>query len=165
MSPPQIVVLLVGLQRLAELFYAQRNTRRLLAAGGFEVGARHYPLVAALHAAWLLAIFLLVPSDAPVSWPLLALYGLLQIARLWVLGSLGLRWTTRIVVLPDRPLVARGPYRWVRHPNYVIVAAEIALLPAVFGAWEIALAFSLLNAGVLAWRIRVEDRALAAQRR
>jgi len=164
-SPPQIVVLLVGLQRLAELFYAQRNTRRLLAAGGFEVGARHYPLVAALHAAWLLAIFLLVPSDAPVSWPLLALYGLLQIARLWVLGSLGLRWTTRIVVLPDRPLVARGPYRWVRHPNYVIVAAEIALLPAVFGAWEIALAFSLLNAGVLAWRIRVEDRALAAQRR
>jgi len=89
----------------------------------------------------------------------------LQIARLWVLGSLGLRWTTRIVVLPDRPLVARGPYRWVRHPNYVIVAAEIALLPAVFGAWEIALAFSLLNAGVLAWRIRVEDRALAAQRR
>jgi len=164
-SPPQIVVLLVALQRLTELFYAQRNTRRLLAAGGFEVGARHYPLVAAVHAAWLLAIFLMVPSDAPVSWPLLALYGLLQIARLWVLGSLGLRWTTRIVVLPDRPLVARGPYRWVRHPNYVIVAAEIALLPAVFGAWEIALAFSLLNAGVLAWRIRVEDRALAVHRR
>lgn len=165
MSLPQVIALLVALQRLAELVYARRNTRRLLAAGGREVGAAHYPLLVALHAAWLLAIFFFVPPDAPVSWPLLALYGLLQVARLWVLASLGARWTTRVVVLPDRPLIARGPYRWLRHPNYAIVAAEIAVLPAAFGAWALALAFSLLNAGVLAWRLRVEERALAPQRR
>lgn len=165
MSLPQVIALLVALQRLAELVYARRNTRRLLAAGGREVGAAHYPLLVALHAAWLLAIFFFVPPDAPVSWPLLALYGLLQAARLWVLASLGARWTTRVVVLPDRPLIARGPYRWLRHPNYAIVAAEIAVLPAAFGAWALALAFSLLNAGVLAWRLRVEERALAPQRR
>lgn len=165
MSPPQVIALLVALQRLAELLYARRNTRRLLAAGGREVGAAHYPLLVALHAAWLLAIFFFVPPDAPVSWPLLALYGLLQAARLWVLASLGARWTTRVVVLPDRPLIACGPYRWLRHPNYAIVAAEIAVLPAAFGAWALALAFSLLNAGVLAWRLRVEERALAPLRR
>lgn len=165
MSLPQVIALLVALQRLAELIYARRNTRCLLAAGGREVGAAHYPLLVALHAAWLLAIFFFVPPDAPVSWPLLALYGLLQAARLWVLASLGARWTTRVVVLPDRPLIARGPYRWLRHPNYAIVAAEIAVLPAAFGAWALALAFSLLNAGVLAWRLRVEERALAPQRR
>jgi len=164
-SLPQVIALLVALQRLAELVYARRNTRRLLAAGGREVGAAHYPLLVALHAAWLLAIFFFVPPDAPVSWPLLALYGLLQAARLWVLASLGARWTTRVVVLPDRPLIAHGPYRWLRHPNYAIVAAEIAVLPAAFGAWALALAFSLLNAGVLAWRLRVEERALAPQRR
>lgn len=165
MSLPQIVVLLVALQRLGELLYARRNARGLLAAGGFEVGQRQYPLIVALHAAWLLALFVLVPSDAPVSWPLLGAYGLLQIARLWVMASLGERWTTRIVVLPDRPLVARGPYRWLRHPNYLIVAAEIALLPAAFGAWDLAVIFSLLNAALLAWRIRTEDRALAPLRR
>lgn len=164
MNLAQILVLLVALQRVAELVYARRNTRRLLAAGAFEVGAGHYPLVVALHAAWLLSMFLLVPPDAPVSWPLLALYGLLQIARLWTLHSLGARWTTRIVIPPDRALVTHGPYRWARHPNYMIVAAEIALLPAAFGAWALALVFSLLNAGVLAWRIRLEDRALAALR-
>jgi methyltransferase len=164
-SLPQFIALLVALQRLAELLYARRNTRRLLAAGGREVGAAHYPLLVALHAAWLLAIFFFVPPDAPVSWPLLALYGLLQAARLWVLASLGARWTTRVVVLPDRPLIARGPYRWLRHPNYAIVAAEIAVLPAAFGAWTLALAFSLLNAGVLAWRLRIEERALAPLRR
>lgn len=165
MTLPQGVVLLVALQRLAELLYARRNTRRLLAEGGYEVGAGHYPLIVALHAAWLLATFVMVPGDAPVSWPLLAVYGLLQVARLWVLASLGARWTTRLVVSPDRPLVTRGPYRWMRHPNYAVVAAEIAVLPAAFGAWQLALVFSLLNAGLLAWRMRAEERALAARRR
>lgn len=165
MTLPQGVVLLVALQRLAELLYARRNTRRLLAEGGYEVGAGHYPLIVALHAAWLLAIFVTVPGDAPVSRPLLAVYGLLQVARLWVMASLGRRWTTRLVVSPDRPLVTRGPYRWMRHPNYAIVAAEIAVLPAAFGAWQLALVFSLLNAGLLAWRMRAEERALAARRR
>lgn len=158
---PQVIVLLVAVQRVAELAYARRNSRRLLAAGGIEHGRGHYPLLVLTHAAWLAALFILVPPTATVSWPLIGVYLLLQAARIWVLASLGRFWTTRIITLPGTPLVRRGPYRWVRHPNYLIVAAEIAVLPLAFGAWQLALAFSLANAALLAWRIRVEERALA----
>ncbi len=161
----QWLVTLVAVQRLAELIYAEGNARRLRAAGAIEVGAGHYPLVVALHVAWLVAVWVLVPADAPVIWPVLALYGILQLGRAWVLLTLRGFWTTRILTIPHVPLVAHGPYRFCRHPNYVIVAAEIVTLPLAFGAWEIALAFSALNAIVLAWRIRVEDRALDARRR
>jgi alkylresorcinol/alkylpyrone synthase len=161
---PQAIVLLVAAQRLAELVYARRNARRLLAEGGVEHGAGRYPLLVLLHAAWLVALFVLVPPGAAVSWPLLALYLLLQAARLWVLASLGRFWTTRVITLPQAPLVARGPYRWLRHPNYLVVAAEIAVLPLAFGAWQLALGFSLANALVLADRIRTEERALAPRR-
>ena len=164
MSPLWLVLGLVATQRLAELIHSRRNTRRLLAEGGHEVGAGHYPLIVGLHAAWLLALLLLVPSEAPVNWPLLALFLALQAARLWVLASLGRFWTTRIVILPGAPLVRRGPYRYLRHPNYLVVAAEIAVLPLVFGAWGIALVFSLLNLVLLIQRIRVEDAALAPRR-
>ena len=161
---PQIVVLLVALQRAAELAYANRNSRRLLAAGAIEHGRRHYPLLVLLHAAWLAAVFFLVPPEAPVIWPLIAVYLLLQAARLWAVASLGRFWTTRVITLPGAPLVRRGPYRWLKHPNYLIVAAEIAVLPLAFGAWALALGFSLANAGLLAARIRVEDEALAPRR-
>jgi methyltransferase len=161
---PQIVVLLVALQRAAELVYANRNSRRLLAAGAIEHGRRHYPLLVLLHAAWLAAVFFLVPPEAPVIWPLIAVYLLLQAARLWAVASLGRFWTTRVITLPGAPLVRRGPYRWLKHPNYLIVAAEIAVLPLAFGAWALALGFSLANAGLLAARIRVEDEALAPRR-
>lgn len=164
MSAPQVVVLLVALQRLLELAYARRNARRLLAAGAIEHGAGHYPMMISLHGAWLAAIFLLVPPDAPLSWPLLGLCLLLQAARLWVIASLGPYWTTRVVTLPTAPLVRRGPYRVMRHPNYAIVAAEIAVLPLVFGAWELAVGFSLANALLLIHRIRVEEAALAPRR-
>jgi methyltransferase len=157
----QIVALLVALQRLAEMAYARRNLTRLLAAGGVEHGAGHYPLLVALHAGWLVALFVLVPAEAPAHWGLLGLYGLLQLGRLWVLASLGGRWTTRVIVLPDAPLVTRGPYRFVRHPNYLIVALEIPVLPLAFSAWQIALAFGLANLALLAQRIRIEARALA----
>ena len=156
-----MVVALVALQRLAELWVARRNTARLLARGAVEHGAGHYPLLVALHAAWLLALVLLVPGDR---WPepvLLGLFLLLQPLRLWCIGSLGGRWTTRVIVPPGEPPLRRGPYRWLSHPNYLIVATEILLLPLAFGAWGIALVFSLLNALVLAWRIRVESAALA----
>lgn len=162
---PQAIVLLVATQRLAELVYARRNARLLLAEGGVEHGAGRYPLLVLLHAAWLVALFVLVPPGAAVSWPLLALYLLLQAARLWVLASLGRFWTTRVITLPQAPLVARGPYRWLRHPNYLVVAAEIAVLPLAFGAWQLALGFSLANAALLADRIRTEERALAPRRR
>ncbi len=161
MGLAQIVTLLVALQRLAEVGYARRNARRLLAAGGVEHGAGHYPLFVALHAGWLVALFVLVPAEAPADWGLLGLYGLLQLGRLWVIASLGGRWTTRVIVVPGAPLVTRGPYRFLRHPNYLVVAFEIPVLPLAFGAWHIALAFGLANLALLAQRIRVEERALA----
>ena len=161
MGLAQIVTLLVALQRLAELGYARRNARRLLAAGGVEHGADHYPLFVLLHGTWLVALFVLVPAAAPVDWGLLGLYGLLQLGRLWAIASLGRRWTTRVIVVPGAPLVTRGPYRFLRHPNYLVVALEIPVLPLAFGAWQIALAFGLTNLALLAHRIRVESRALA----
>ncbi len=161
---PQIVVLLVAAQRLGELVVAQRNTRRLLREGGREIGARHYPLFVLLHGGWLVAMFLLVPSSAPVSLPLLAIFVVLQLLRVWIVLTLGRYWTTRIVTVPGAPLVRRGPYRFLRHPNYVVVIGEIALLPLAFGAWQIALVFSILNLALLWHRIRIEDAALAARR-
>lgn len=159
MSPVEIAVVLVALERLAELAVARRNTQRLLAAGAVEHGARHYPFVVAIHAAWLAALLLWVPGDAPVRWIFLSPFILLQFARVWVIATLGPYWTTRIIVPPGAPTVRRGPYRWLRHPNYVIVAAEIALLPLAFGAWDVALLFSLANALVLSYRIRSEEAA------
>lgn len=149
----------VTLQRLAELILSQRNTRRLLADGAREHGAAHYPLLVALHAAWLAALWYWAPGRA-VDLPLLALFALLQLGRVWVIATLGARWTTRIIVPPDAPLVRSGPYRLVNHPNYIIVALEIAVLPLVFGLVGLALLFSLLNAAILFIRIRAENRAL-----
>lgn len=158
------VVGLVALERLAELWYARRNTRALLDAGGIEVGAGHYPIMVALHAAWLIAIVATVPPDATVSLPLLALFVILQACRAWVLASLGRYWTTRVITVPGAPLVRRGPYRFLRHPNYVVVAAEIAVLPLAFDAWGLAVLFSALNGALLVWRISVEEQALAPRR-
>ena len=161
---PQVLILLVAVQRLGELVWSRRNEGRLKAAGGIEHGAGHYPLFVLLHASWLICLFLAVPSDAPVNWWLLGLFGLLQLGRVWVIASLGPYWTARVITVPERPLVARGPYRFFRHPNYLIVVGEIAVLPLAFGAWQIALAFSLANAALLAWRIRIEEAALAPPR-
>lgn len=164
MNLPQAIVLLVALQRLAELAYARRNEGRLRAAGAVEAGAGHYPLFVLVHGGWLVALFVLVPGEAPVHWGWLGLFVLLQAGRIWAIASLGPRWTTRVMVLPGAPLVRRGPYRYLRHPNYLIVAAEIAVLPLAFGAWEIAVVFAALNAALLVHRVRVEDRALAPLR-
>jgi methyltransferase len=154
-----VILALVTLQRLFELWLSNRNTRRLLAEGAREYGANHYPLIVGVHALWLATLWWLAPGR-PVDGFWLGMYVLLQVARIWVLATLGQRWTTRIIVLPEAPLVARGPYRFVNHPNYVVVVGEIAVLPLVFGLWRIALVFSLLNAAVLAIRIREENRAL-----
>lgn len=164
MTLAQWIVAAVVLQRLAELAYARRNEARLRALGAAEVGAGHYPLLVLLHAGWLLALFVAAAAASTLSWPMLGLFGGLQLGRLWVIAALGRRWTTRVLVLPDAPLVDRGPYRLCRHPNYVIVAAEIAILPMAFGAWREALVFTLLNALLLGWRIRIEDHALARRR-
>jgi methyltransferase len=158
------ILALVALQRLAELALSRRNAERLIARGGREVGRAHYPLFILLHASWLAAIAVLVPWDRQPSWPLLGAFVVLQVLRLWVIATLGPYWTTRVITLDDAPLVRRGPYRFVRHPNYWIVAAEIAVLPLAFGAWRVALVWSALNALLLAHRIRVEEAALAARR-
>jgi len=149
----------VTLQRVGELWLSNRNTRRLLASGAREYGASHYPLIVAVHALWLIGLWWLAP-DRPIDGFWLGLFVLIEIARIWVLATLGRRWTTRIIVLPNAPLVRRGPYRFVNHPNYLVVVGEIAVLPLVFGLWRIALIFTLLNAAVIAIRIREENHAL-----
>ncbi len=158
------VLIFVVVQRLAELVWSARNTRRLLARGAQEVGARHYPLFVLLHGSWLIALALTVPAETPPHWPLLGLFALLQLLRIWVVATLGPYWTTRIITLPGAPLVRHGPFRWLRHPNYAVVVGEIALLPLAFGAWQIALCWSLLNALLLWHRIRVENGALQSRR-
>ena len=154
-----IILLLVTLQRVGELWLSRRNTRRLLADGAREHAPGHYPLIVAVHVLWLGALWWLAPLR-PIDGFWLGMFVLVEIARIWVLASLGSRWTTRIIVLPEAPLVRRGPYRFFNHPNYLIVVAEIAVLPLVFGLWQVALAFTVLNAAVLAIRIRAENQAL-----
>ncbi|HEY1836537.1 MAG: isoprenylcysteine carboxylmethyltransferase family protein [Rhizomicrobium sp.] len=161
---PWVIVGLVALQRLAELIYAERNTRALLARGAVEIGRAHYPLIVVLHLAWLVAIVIAWPHPPPIDLLALAVFVVLQGLRVWVLATLGPYWTTRIITLPNAPLVKRGPYRFIRHPNYTVVIGEIAVLPLVFGEWKIALAFSILNAAVLTLRIREEERALTGRR-
>ena len=153
-----LILALVTAERLFELWLSNRNTRRLLAQGAKEYGSKHYPLIVVVHALWLAALWWLAPLR-PVDGFWLAIFVLIELARIWVLASLGPRWTTRIIIL-DEPLVRRGPYRFINHPNYAVVVAEIAVLPLVFGLWPIAVLFSLLNAAVLAVRIRQENLAL-----
>jgi methyltransferase len=154
------LILFVVAQRLVELGLAQWNTLRLRAAGGVEFGAAHYPLMVALHAFWLLGLWLF--GHARAVDPLwLAVFVGLQVGRLWVIASLGRRWTTRVIVLPGATPVVRGPYRFLRHPNYLIVALEIAVVPLALGMWGFALVFTLANAALLYYRIAIENRALA----
>jgi methyltransferase len=159
-----IILVLVALQRLAELVYAERNTAALKRRGAVEIGRAHYPLIVILHAAWLAAILLFLPASGVVNWLLLAVFIVLQLLRVWVLATLGPYWTTRIITLDAAPLVRRGPYRFVRHPNYLVVSAEILVLPLVFGEIWIAILFTVLNGLMLAWRIHQEDGALAERR-
>lgn len=154
------LVAFLAAQRLIELAIAQANMRRLRAAGGMEFGAAHYPLMVALHAAWLAGLWLL-GRDRAVDFYWLALFALLQAGRVWVIASLGRRWTTRVIVLPGRAALKRGPYRFLKHPNYLIVASEIAVVPLALGLPWFALVFTLVNAAVLALRLKVENRALA----
>jgi methyltransferase len=154
-----IILALVTLQRLGELVLARRNTRELMARGAVEIGASHYPLIVAVHALWLIALWV-YGRNQEVNLLALAGFVVLQGLRVWILASLGRRWTTRIVVLPDEPLVTSGPYRYFSHPNYAVVIGEIALLPLMLHLPMLALIFSVLNAAVLTIRIRSEARVL-----
>jgi len=157
-----VVCGLVALQRLIELRYAARNTRALLARGAVETGVAHYPFFILLHGSWLLCTATVaLATHARANWWLIGLFGILQAARIWVMATLGPYWTTRLISLPDAPLVRSGPFRFVRHPNYSIVTIEIATLPLAFGEYPVAIAFTVLNLALLAVRIREEERALA----
>jgi methyltransferase len=154
------LVAFLVVQRAVELGFAQFNTGRLRAEGGVEFGATHYPLMIALHASWLVGLWVL-GHNQPIVTFWLAVFVLLQIGRLWVIASLGRRWTTRVIVLRGAAPVARGPYRWLKHPNYLIVALEIAVVPLALGLPIFALVFSIANAALLVYRIRIENEALA----
>ena len=161
MSFAAVILALVTVQRIGELVLSRYNTGKLLARGAIEIGANHYTLVVAVHAAWLIALWAW-GRDQDVNLVALSLFVALQGFRLWILATLGPRWTTRIIVLPGEPLVASGPYRYFSHPNYAVVATEIALLPLALHLPLLALIFTALNAAVLVIRIRVEARALSA---
>jgi len=164
MSGLAVVLALVAVQRGVELAFAAANTRRLRALGAYEVDPDGYKWIVILHAGWLAAMAATIPPATTPSWPLLAIYAALQLARVWVVFSLGRRWTTRVLVLPQATLVRKGPYRLLRHPNYAVVVGEIAVLPLAFGAAAIAILFSVGNLLLILRRIRIEDAALAPQR-
>lgn len=160
MSFASIILALVTLQRIGELVLSHRNTKRLLARGAIEVGAGHYPLIVSVHTTWLAALWIW-GSRQDVNPILFMLYLALQGLRLWILATLGPRWTTRIIVLPGAPLIASGPYRYCAHPNYAVVVGEIVLLPLALGLPLLAGLFTILNFAALSIRIRAETRALA----
>ncbi len=160
-----LLLLAVGLERVAELLVARRNARWALAHGGKEFGRNHYPVMVVLHTALLVGCAAEVwalhrPFVGWLGWPMLAVAGLSQGLRWWCIATLGRRWNTRVIVLPDAALVRRGPYRWLHHPNYVAVVAEGLALPLIHGAWLTAVIFTLANALLLWLRITVENSAL-----
>ena len=161
------LIVAVGLERVAELVVSQRHLRWAMSRGGVEAGRGHYPVMVALHTGLLVGCLVEVvtldrPFVPPLGWAMLAVVVLSQALRWWCIATLGPQWNTRVVVVPGLRLVRSGPYRWLRHPNYVAVVAEGIALPLVHSAWLTAVIFTLLNAGVLTVRIRCEDRALAA---
>ncbi len=158
MTLPYAIMAFVTLQRISELVIAQSNTKALLARGATEHGRSHYPVMVAMHASWLAVLWASV-GGAPVNLPLLAVFAGLQAMRVWVLVTLGRRWTTRIIVPKDEPLITGGPFRIIRHPNYFVVICEIAVLPLMFGLVWVALVYSALNAAMLWVRIRAENAA------
>ena len=155
----------VGLERCAELVVSKRNAVWSFGRGGREYGAGHYPAMVVLHTALLVGCLVEVSvADRPflpaLGWPALAVLAAAQALRWWCIATLGHQWNTRVIVVPELPLVRSGPYRWLHHPNYVAVVAEGVALPLVHTAWVTAVLFTLLNAGVLAVRLRVETAAL-----
>lgn len=159
------VMALVGLERLAELVVARRNAAWSFANGGVEHGAGHYPFMVVLHTGFLVGCVAEValldrPWNPWIGWPALAVCVAAQVIRWWVITTLGPRWNTRVIVIPGLAPITGGPFRWLRHPNYIAVIAEGIALPLIHGAWITALTFTVLNAFLLRTRIAVEDAAL-----
>lgn len=163
-GPAQIAAILLLMQRGLEELYSKRNTKNLLAKGGREVGRDYYPVVAITHLAWIASLFFLVPVIIPIYWFFLTCFLLLQLARYWIISTLGPFWTHRIITLENAPLVTAGPYQFVRHPNYVVTILETALLPMAFGAWALSIIMTALWGSVLYYKIVLENKALLERR-
>ena len=163
MTPAVVLLAFVTAVRLAELWLARRNTAALLANGAHEVAPGHYPLIVLLHAVWLAGLWVFGWAN-PLNMGWLAMFLVLQVLRVWVLTTLGRRWTTRIIVLPGARLVTTGPYRFFLHPNYLVVIGEIASLPLCLGLAWFAVIFSVANLAVLAIRVRAETASLVGLR-
>ena len=159
-----IVLSLVIVQRLLELVVARKNEKRMLAKGAYEVGANHYPIMIALHMSFFVSLIIEVTyldlGPSPIFPWLFVLFLAVQALRVWCLASLGPFWNTKIIILPGANVVAKGPYLYIRHPNYLVVCIEIALLPLMFGAYFTAVTFTILNLLMLSVRIPTEERAL-----
>lgn len=162
-GPAQWAAIALLIQRGLEEAYSMRNTRRLVAEGAREVGRDFYPIVAVTHLGWIAAIFLLIPAAVQPIWWLLGVYLALQVVRYWVLGTIGRYWTHRVYTVPGAPMVRTGPYRLVRHPNYVVTVVETFLLPAAFGAWQLGAVFAVIWFAVLRYKAAIEDSANAAR--
>jgi methyltransferase len=161
-----LLLLVVAAERVAELVVAQRNLRWARGRGAVEAGQRHYPFMVVLHVALLVgALAEVLLLDRPfylwLAAPMLAILAAAQALRWWCIRTLGRQWNTRVVVVPGMPLVRSGPYRWLRHPNYVAVVAEGVALPLIHTAWLTAFLFTALNAALLTARIRCENKLLA----
>jgi methyltransferase len=161
-----LLIAAVAAERLAEMVVSVRHARWAFERGGVEYGKAHYPVMVSMHAALLVACVVeVVAADRPflpwLGWPMLAVVLAAQALRWWCIVTLGNQWNTRVIVVPGLPLVSAGPYRWLRHPNYLAVVLEVAALPLVHTAWVTAAIFTAANAAVLSVRIRVEERALA----
>jgi methyltransferase len=157
----EIILALVTAQRGGELWLSRAHTQALMERGAVEIAPGHYPLMVAVHTAWLISLWAF-GYDQPIDVVALVIYLALQVLRVWVMATLAERWTTRIIVPPNAQLVTSGPYRYLRHPNYAVVAGEIAILPLTLQLPAVAVIFTLLNAGVLFIRIRAENQALDA---
>jgi methyltransferase len=158
-TPAVLLLGAVTMERIAELLIARRNTAKLLAKGAVEFAPRHYPAIVLFHALWLGGLWIF-GSTSPLNPAWLAIFLALQILRAWILMTLGPRWTTRIIVLQNAPLVTSGPYRFLSHPNYFVVIGEIAALPLCLGLPWLALVSSIANAILLSIRVRAENAAL-----
>jgi methyltransferase len=162
---PQIVALIILLQRGLEELYSARNTRALIAQGAREIGRSYYPVVATTHLAWIAGLYFLIPADAGIYSALAAIYLALQVVRYWVIGTLGRYWTHRIFTLDSAPVVRRGPYRLFRHPNYAVTITETFLLPMVFGNFALGIIMGAVWSAVLSYKILLEDEGLSERRR
>lgn len=162
---PQIAAIAILIQRGAEEIHSARNTKRLIAAGGREEGREYYPVVACAHLSWIAGLFFLIPAEATIIWPIMGLFLLLQIARYWVIATLGRYWTHRIITLDEAPIIGKGPYRFLRHPNYAVTYVETFLLPLAFGALPLAIIMTAVWVAVIQYKILLEDRAIDMRRR